>query len=276
MKVTPKLLQNMSISLIYISLIGLLLSWVLPWMVRPYPEYDYWFIRFNMSELENQSFYYIFDYVVYTELAFFGALICGLFVKVGVAMKNKSKKLSNYLMLGIIPNLAFSIIAVAFSVWTIFRLTGINDSSYEMGFNYGPLMMSVVLLIVSAIMTVMVVPRSLKSLKREKEKAMDHGPMYPNGQMMNQPMNQPVDQQTNQPMTQPYDDQQVPEQPSNLRCPQCGDEHDEEVLVCSSCDANLSKKCPSCEMLVNINVQECPQCGFDGSDTVGMDDVKDY
>ncbi len=251
MKVTQKLLRNMIKMLINLSIIALVLSWTLPWIIEFSSGIDLWYTRINLSVLEEESFAYIFDYILYAELAYWGAFICSLVLSVAIAIKNTSKRISNYLMMGGIPHLVFSSIALFFSVWTVVKLRGIEETSYKMGFNYGPMLMAIPLFVVSLIFVILVVPRTIKSIQRTRDVTEDKD-------------------------TTIYDEKEAIEE-TYFDCPVCGEKHNDTLLTCNSCGANLSKKCPQCDMLVNIHITRCPQCGYQGQKReLTPDGVKSY
>ena len=296
MKIKQRLLDKMIMAMIYISLLAIVFSLIFPWFIHPLEDEDYWYLGFNLFELDGEDFDYIVDYIRYAEYAFMGAFITGVVLRIGTAFKIKSKRLSNYMTFSIIPLLVFSVIAMIYSIWTIVKLHGLDHHTYDMGFNYGPMIMSFPLVAIAVIFAIIMLPRTIRSMRELKEKEaippgydpqqaypyppppsgpQGHGGFYiPPPPTTEEPTEEqqyipppptteePTEEQQYIPPPPPEtpEEENTQEDPATMVCPNCDSRESVDSLSCSGCGNSLSKKCPECDMIINTSMEKCPNC----------------
>ena len=164
-------------------------------------------------------------------------------------------------------------------------VNGVDDLDFA--YNIIPIIMSIIMVIGSALLVVLVGKRSLTEvLKHRREKKACQEYIMPQGyEAYPAPMGgpQPVyygdgpiqgDENSAYPPAPaptagdsvcPVPDEYTPgcESPEPaISCPKCGVMLQGMELVCPRCQANISKRCPVCQKLVSFFAKECPQCGY--------------
>ena len=299
MKVKQRLLDKMIMAMIYISLLAIVFSLIFPWFIRSLEDGDFYYMGFVLDDLKGQDFDYLINYIRYAEYAFMGAFITAVFLRIGTAFKIKSKRLSNYMTFSIIPLLVFSVIAMIYSIWTVVKLHGLDHRTYDMGFNYGPMIMSFPLVAIAVIFAIIMLPRTIRSMRELKETEeipsgfepqqaypyppppdvpQGHGGFYmpppppetPNEEQLYTPPPPEVPTEEQQytpppppgmtPVEQPYYQQPYTPPPPPETTPVELPEKEPVTMVCPNCGSGESVDSLSCSVCGNSLSKKCPEC----------------
>ncbi len=244
MKVTTALLEKIYRTVFYASVIGLMAAMFLPWLMVDALERIVFLnhITLYQEQTMDHEFNYISFLITVSSIGYWGAIIfsIGGFIGLGYRKIDEIKR-SHYFMIGSIPLLCFSIIALVPNILIWVEILS-YDFFFRHAFNFTPLIMSVVIVVCSSLLVVIVGKRSLFEVlaiyKDKKEKSIKENDGY---------------------AIKDHD-----EEGSNHEypCPNCDAELMGEELICPVCRENISKRCPSCEKLISSFSERCPRCGF--------------
>ncbi len=286
MKVTTELLEKLYNTVLWSSVIAFIASIFMPWVLIE--DLD---IKIYISGIMIRSYYMSeSDFQIHglhqllnlLYISFLGAIVFSVMGVIGLGLKKGKKyKESRYMMIGSIPLICVSVTALLFN---ILIMMWINDSEvYSHAYNIIPLIMSVVMVIGSALLVVLVGRRSLSEVlkdRREKKESQmvvvttgepvgedlpapgTHHEVTPYGDDEDIPLEDEVSDDNL--LTADREEENVEDDGDTTLCPNCSTELQGMELICPQCRANISKRCPNCQKLVSFFVEECPHCGFSG------------
>ncbi len=291
MKVTIDLLEKLYNTVLWSSVIGFIASIFMPWILIESPDIKIYIssimIRsYYLSESEFQTIHGLQQLLDLLYISFLGAIVLSVIGSIGLGLRSGKKyKESRYMMIGSIPLICFSVTTLLFNI-LIFMW--INDTPiYNHAYNIIPLIMSIVMVIGSALLVVLVGRRSLSEvLKDRREKKESQAVFVPAVEPVGEDLPPPPGHEEvntyeddipppdhedeamdhDLPITEQGDTGEDHEDTTSFACPNCSAELQGLELICPECRTNISKRCPSCQKLVSFFVEECPQCGFSGED----------
>ncbi len=187
-------------------------------------------------------------------LSFWMTILFGIIIMMGIGIYNMGQKyrlFSHIIFLIGIMFLIFAILIVISHVWFLGNVGTLSDEAgknvdYAFSFNYLPLIMGVILLIISIMYTIQIFPASLRAItshsRQSQMRYYQQGPQQPGfqqgpPQQMQQTSPPQPTQQPPQPQTQ-----QKPPQPQGQK-------------------QGAAKFCPTCGTKISGNPKFCPKCG---------------
>jgi hypothetical protein len=184
-------------------------------------------------------------------LSFWLTILFGIIIIIGIGiykMGQKYQLFGHIFFLTGIAILIFGILSLIGHVWFIGNVGTLSDEAgknvdYVFSFNYIPLIMSIILLIISIIYTIKVVPASIAfmgSLSRQNR--MRYQQQYagayqqaPPQNTYQQPPQQQRQQQTSPPPQQQTQDQKPAQSSGSKFCPKCGTKITGSSKFCTNC-----------------------------------------
>ena len=279
MKVTTKLLNKLTKIIIVTAFIGLLFSNMTPWMMadNDYEGKDF-YCQYDIWAQGNESFAPVVDNIVYSEISF-GILLFSSVIFLGyILTKNmKKNKIQDYLLSSIVFMDAFSISGVIFNTLLIIEIYDLQGG-YFFSNNYIPLVLSIIALITTSTLSILVLPREIKRIKRNRREKSSFDGVDDNDHEKLQESDKSTRIKKNlikrgeQEKSEEYSG--ISEKSDRIenvgiKCPHCGTDLIGKELLCPDCKNNLSTRCSNCESLIPSHKGRCPECG------VKFDEEKD-
>lgn len=281
MKVTTELLEKLYSTVLWSSVIGFIASIFMPWIAIEGLDEKMYFssIMIQTYSLESgfSNMQEIIGLLNLLHISLIGAIVLSMIGLIGLGLrKGKKNKVSRYMMIGSIPLACFSVSAMLVN---ILILRWINNSDvYTHAYNIIPMIISIVMVIGSALLVVLVGRRSfsevLKDRREKKNEQMIVGPVaydvdeatpyHPADQMSVRDEDETVGYDCT--ITEQVEIEKDHEDIASFSCPNCDSMLMGSELICPVCRANISKRCPNCNKLASFFAERCPQCDFSGGD----------